>query len=77
MNKIEVTVIIPTYNGSNTISRALHSLTNQTYKSFEVIVVDDNGKGSNRQKQTEIEVMKYPLKKGREEQAWTGHPLKD
>ena len=59
MNKIEVTVIIPTYNGSNTISRALHSLTNQTYKSFEVIVVDDNGKGSNRQKQTEIEVMKY------------------
>lgn len=59
MNKIEVTVIIPTYNGSNTISRALQSLTNQTYKSFEVIVVDDNGKGSNRQKQTEIEVMKY------------------
>lgn len=59
MNKIEVTVIIPTYNGSNTISRALHSLTNQTYKSFEVIVVDDNGKGSDRQKQTEIEVMKY------------------
>ena len=62
MNKIEVTVIIPTYNGTNTISRALNSLTNQTYKSFEVIVVDDNGKGSDRQKQTELEVLKYSNK---------------
>lgn len=41
MNKIMVSVIIPTYNRSNLIRDALFSVINQTYKNLEIIVVDD------------------------------------
>ena len=34
-------VIIPCYNASSVIRRALEALENQTYKDFEVIVIDD------------------------------------
>jgi hypothetical protein len=37
----EVSVIIPAFNAGRTISAALESVFNQTYKNFEVIVVDD------------------------------------
>ncbi|NMC98827.1 MAG: glycosyltransferase, partial [Bacteroidales bacterium] len=40
----EVSVIIPTYNEEGVIGECLESLTRQTLKKFEVIVVDD---GSN------------------------------
>lgn len=36
-----VSVIIPTYNNSDTIEIALNSILAQTYKDYEVIVVDD------------------------------------
>lgn len=36
-----VSVIIPTYNRSTTIIRAVESVLNQTYRDIEVIVVDD------------------------------------
>ncbi|MFW9948727.1 MAG: glycosyltransferase family 2 protein [Candidatus Thorarchaeota archaeon] len=36
-----ISVIIPVYNAEETIFRCLKSLTDQTYKNFEVIVVDD------------------------------------
>lgn len=36
-----VSVIIPTYNRSGTIERAIRSVLNQTYADLEVIVVDD------------------------------------
>jgi len=36
-----VSVIIPTYNRAHLIGRALNSLANQTYKDFEVVIVDD------------------------------------
>ncbi len=39
-----VSVVIPTYNRSDTILRALRSVSNQTFQDFELIVVDD---GSN------------------------------
>lgn len=39
-----VSVIIPLYNKADTISRTLSSLVTQTYKNFEVIVVDDGSK---------------------------------
>jgi glycosyltransferase involved in cell wall biosynthesis len=34
-------VIIPTYNRAHTIERAIESVLNQTFKDFELIVVDD------------------------------------
>ncbi len=37
-----VSVVIPTYNRSEDLKRALDSVLSQTYKNFEVIVVDNN-----------------------------------
>ncbi|MEM8832521.1 MAG: glycosyltransferase family 2 protein [Cyanobacteria bacterium P01_G01_bin.19] len=37
----EVSVIIPTYNSEAYISQALESIFNQTYRNFEIILVDD------------------------------------
>lgn len=37
-----VTVIIPTYKRANSIDKAIESVLNQSYKDFEIIVVDDN-----------------------------------
>ena len=37
----KVSIIIPVYNGSNYVNRAIDSALNQTYKNIEVIVVND------------------------------------
>ena len=36
-----VSIIIPSYNHEKFIGDAIESLLNQTYKNFEIIVVDD------------------------------------
>jgi glycosyltransferase involved in cell wall biosynthesis len=36
-----ISVIIPTYNRANTISRALNSVLHQTYSNIEIIIIDD------------------------------------
>lgn len=36
-----VSVVIPTYNRANTIERAVKSVLNQSYKNWELIIVDD------------------------------------
>ena len=36
-----ISVVIPTYNRAHCLSRAIRSVLNQSYKDFEVIVVDD------------------------------------
>lgn len=38
---MKVSVIIPTFNSSNTIERALESIVKQNYHNLEVIIVDD------------------------------------
>ncbi|MDQ1265915.1 MAG: hypothetical protein QG635_1067, partial [Bacteroidota bacterium] len=38
-----VSVIIPTYNRPDMLERAIDSVLNQTYKSFEIIVINDAG----------------------------------
>ena len=40
-NRPTVSVIIPTYNRAHLLGRAIKSVLNQTYKDFELIVVDD------------------------------------
>lgn len=41
-----VSVIIPTYKRSECICKTIDSVLNQTYSNIEIIVVDDNGKGT-------------------------------
>ena len=41
MNKDRVSVLMSAYNSENTISKALDSLVNQTYKNIEILVIDD------------------------------------
>ena len=53
-----VSVVITTYNGVDTIGRAIRSVENQTYDNIEIIVVDDNGIGSKAQSETEKIVKK-------------------
>jgi glycosyltransferase involved in cell wall biosynthesis len=45
----KASVIIPTYNRSNIVTRAIHSVLSQTLKDLEVIVVDDGSTDDTRQ----------------------------
>ena len=54
-----ISVIIPTHLGSQVICRAVDSALSQTYPNVEVVVVDDNGKGSEEQIATEKRMQKY------------------
>lgn len=63
MKKGLVSIVIPSYNGSDKVARAVKSVLNQTYKDVEVIVVDDNGFGTEEQIKTEnalAEFKEYP-----------------
>lgn len=51
-----VSVVIPTHRRPTLLARALDSVLHQTYTNFEVIVVDDNGRGSTSQRETAAHV---------------------
>lgn len=44
-----ISVIIPTYNRASIINRAISSVQNQTYKNFEIIIVDDASTDNTRE----------------------------
>lgn len=46
---VETSVIIPAYNEERYIGKALESLNKQTYKNFEIIVVDDGSTDKTRE----------------------------
>lgn len=55
----KVSVVIPTYCGSKYLCRCVDSVLNQTYKQIEVLVVDDNGLGSEEQLKTAAVMKQY------------------
>ena len=52
----KISIIIPVYNGSNYMKEAIDSAINQTYKNYEIIVVND---GSNDNGETEKIALEY------------------
>ena len=38
----KVSIILPNYNSSKTIKKTISSIVNQSYKNWELIIVDDN-----------------------------------
>ncbi len=70
----KLSVIIPTYNGEKFIGRAIESVLNQTFKNFELIIVDDGSTDNTK----EI-VMEYQKKDERIKYLWeenSGGPAK-
>lgn len=49
MKKKLITVIIPTFGRSEFLIRAVNSILKQSYTKFEIIIVDDNGRGNKEQ----------------------------
>lgn len=43
----EISVIVPVYNVEPYLERCLNSILGQTYKDFEVILIDDGSKDTN------------------------------
>lgn len=58
-----VSIIIPTYSRPQNLCRAINSVLTQTYKPIEIIIVDDNGIGTNFQQETEQELSDYIQKR--------------
>lgn len=54
-----VSIIIPTYKRSQYLCRSIESILSQTYKNIEIIVVDDNGIGTEFQKNTYEQLQRY------------------
>lgn len=55
-----VSVVMPTYKGSDDISKTIQSIQKQSYPAIQIIVVDDNGAGTEEQLATEKIVKQFP-----------------
>lgn len=44
MNKVRVSIILPVYNGARFLSRAIASVLQQTFRDWELIVIDDGSR---------------------------------
>lgn len=49
MNKKMLSVILPVYNGENYLQDMLHSIDEQTYENYELIIVNDGSTDSSRE----------------------------
>ena len=58
-----VSVVIPTFARPYMLGRAIESVLAQQYREFEILVIDDNGNGSENQIITEEYMQKYQDKK--------------
>ncbi len=58
-----VSVIIPSYGANTDPCRAIDSVLNQDYENVEVIIVDDNGKGTQQQIKNSDMLKKYEHEK--------------
>ncbi len=54
-----VSCIIPTYKRCETLTRAIDSVLNQTYKNLEILIVDDNNPDDEYSKMVQLKLQKY------------------
>lgn len=49
MNDVELSIILPTYNGEQYIFETISSILNSKYENFELLIIDDGSKDSTKQ----------------------------
>jgi len=77
MKNLKVSVIVPAYNEERNIRNCLSSLLNQSYKNFEIIVVDDGSRDKTREivKEVSRKSKKIKLIRGRHKGAGAARNL--